>query len=83
LDNAFVRYWSRRYVEQLSPLERELLAKTRVAIAERGYLTADDLTKIAKWKSPRVLGVLDRDEKTIADVTRLSAIPEVLRVIPL
>jgi hypothetical protein len=83
LDRAFVRYWGDRYVEEeLGDLEHELLTKTRADIAQRGYLTPDELTKIATWKSPRVLGVLERDGKTIADATGLAfaqATPEWMR----
>jgi hypothetical protein len=77
LDKAFVSYWRDRYVDdELSPLEGELLATTHVAIAERGYLTADDLEKIGTWKAQRVLGYLGKnDEDTIVDVSRVALAP--------
>jgi len=78
LDRSFVRYWSDRYVDgELTPLERELLATTHLAIAECGYLTADDLEKIGTWKAQRVLGYLSKNaENTIVDVTRLALAPK-------
>jgi hypothetical protein len=77
LDQSFVDHWSDRYVnEELGSLERELLTTTHLAIAERGYLTADDLQKIGSWKAARVSGYLARnDEHAIADVTRVALAP--------
>jgi hypothetical protein len=75
LDKDFVHYWSERYeVDELgsSPVERELLTVTHAAVAERGYLTADELKAIARWKSQRALGVLETDGDTIKDVTRVA-----------
>jgi len=80
LDEVFVFYWSDRH--KPGPLEDELFTTVRVAIAERGYLTADQLKKIARWKSQRALGYLENDESTIGDVTRLaldSKTPEWIR----
>jgi hypothetical protein len=77
MDKAFVRYWSGCYErEELGSLECELLATTHAAIAERGCLTADELTKIVRWKSSRALGLLERDSSTIKDVTRVAFTPE-------
>jgi hypothetical protein len=62
LDTDFVRHWSGRYVkEELgdSALEYELLSTTHEAITARGYLTSDELKKIVRWKSSRMLSVLD------------------------
>jgi hypothetical protein len=77
LDQSFVDHWSDRYVnEELSSLECELLTTTHLAIAERGYLTADDLQKIGTWKAARATGYLARNEKdAIADVTRVALTP--------
>jgi hypothetical protein len=59
LDKTFVSYWSDRYVnEEMGSLERELFTTTHLVIAERGYLTADDLRKIGTWKAARVTGFL-------------------------
>lgn len=75
LDKDFVHYWSERYeVDELgsSAVERELLTVTHAAVTERGYLTADELKAIARWKSQRALGVLETDGDTIKDVTRVA-----------
>src|ERR1700691_2272600 len=72
-DADFVRYWSARYVnEELSALETELLDTVHATIAERGYLTGDELGKIVQWKSKRTLGKLKDDPDTIRDVTRVA-----------
>jgi len=74
-DTDFVRYWSNRYVnEELgdSALEYELLGTVHNAITARGYLTSDELEKIVRWKSTRTLGVLEGDQVTISDVTRIA-----------
>ena len=78
LDKDFVRYWSSRYEnEELGSSERELLSTTHDAVAERGYLTPDELTKIVRWKTPRALGVLTRDDGEISDVSRVALASEV------
>ena len=77
LDDDFVRYWSKLYeAEELGGLERELLTTTHLAITERGYLTVDELMKVARWKARRVLGILTRDEKDVRDVTRMALASE-------
>ena len=57
LDRAFVRRWSRAYVdgqtEQESTTEAWLFGEVGAQARRRGYLTKEELLAVGEWKSPR------------------------------
>ena len=68
-----IGYWASRYTErqrEKNRIKEQELIDLKPDVLRRGYLTKDELNKIARWKSPRRAALtLDNDNDFIKEVT--------------
>ena len=68
-----ISYWANRYTERQREKDRikeQELIDFKSGIQARGYLTKEELHKIARWKSPRRAALtLENDDDFIKEVT--------------
>lgn len=69
-----VNYWTRRYTERQREKDRaqeQQLPELKSDVQARGYLTKEELYKIACWKSPRRANLtLENTDDFIKDITK-------------
>ena len=76
-----IPYWAERYEE--TPDEAEIVSVVAPRAKVRGYLLADELAQLTRWKSPRTRSrVMSNDPELIEAVTRtaLAASREEIRI---
>jgi len=75
-DKAWIEDLARKYDEdnqKEKELEYEIIKSIDIKGLTPSYLTKDTLKKIAKWKSPRVMGHIEKnDEQYVKEVTQVS-----------
>lgn len=68
-----IRYWANRYTErqrEKDHTKEQQLIDLKSDLHERGYLTKEELHKIARWKSPRRANLtLENTDNFIKEVT--------------
>lgn len=68
-----IPYWADRYVEHANEKNIEIekgLMDLKCVVQQRGYLTKEELYRVAHWKSPRRSGlVLENSEESVKNIT--------------
>jgi hypothetical protein len=76
LDKAWIEDLAKKYDEdnqKENELEYEIIRSIEIKGLTPSYLTKDTLKKIAKWKSARVMGHIEKnDEQYVKEVTQVS-----------
>jgi len=68
-----IQYWADRYVEHSNEENIEIeqgLMDLKCDVQQRGYLTKEELYRVAYWKSPRRSGlVLENNVEAVKNIT--------------
>ena len=77
LDRDFVLYWSSRYLDEMTPVEREreahLFDVTARSVQTHGFFNRDQFLEVGRWKAVRATGPMKANsDGRVQDITALA-----------